>query len=139
MKLSKRKLRNAKLAARECGTMEELRRKKDARADTMKQAKGDAPAVHVPVRTMRWQHEGRIELRRMRQENGGNRMQFVLGPGSLARVVRDHSPLRKGEVVMLVNEPGPGYWDSDRTECEVILGATLVHHVPMGILRPISA
>ena len=28
-----------------------------------------------------------------------------------------------GDMVMLVSEPGPGYWDSDRDECEVLLGA----------------
>ncbi len=136
--LSKRKLRNAKLAARECGTMEELRRQKAAKADMLQQAREDAPTVHIPKRTLRWKAEGRSELRRMRQENGGNRMQFVLGPGSLARVVRNHSPLRKGDTVMLINEPGPSAWSADRTDCEVLMGDAIVHNVPMGVLRPLN-
>jgi hypothetical protein len=139
MKLSKRKLRNAKLAARECGTMDELRRQKWAREDDRQRAREDAPSVTIDKPTMRWTPEGRAELRRMREENGGNRMRFVLGPGSLARVVRDHSPLRKGEMVMLVSEPGPSAWDSGLTECEVLLGDALVHNVPMGALRPLDA
>jgi len=138
MRLSKRKLRNAKLAARECGTMEELRRQKQAREDSRQQARGDAPAVHIEKRTMQWQPDGRTNLRHMREENGGNRMQFVLGPGFLARVVRDHSPLRKGDMVMLVSEPGPSVWFGDRTDCEVLLGDALVHNVPMGVLRPLE-
>lgn len=135
--LSKRKLRNAKLAARECGTMEELRRQKAAKADMLQQAREDAPTVHIPKRTLRWQSEGRNELRRMREENGGGRMHFVLGPGSLARVVRNHSPLRKGDTVMLISEPGPSVWSGDRTDCEVLLGDAIVHNVPMGVLRPL--
>ena len=138
MKLSKRKLRNAKLAARECGTMEELRRNKQAREASRQQAREDAPTVKIEKRTLQWQPDGRSTLRNMRQENGGSRMQFVLGPGSLARVVRNHSPLRKGDTVMLVSEPGPSVWDSSRTDCEVLLGDALVHNVPMGVLRPFN-
>lgn len=138
-KMSKRKLRTVKLAARECGTLEELRRKKAARAGMLNKASEDAPAIHIPKRTLQWNDGGRNELRRMRQENGGNRMQFVLGPGSLARVVRNHSPLRKGDVVMLVSEPGPSAWDGDRTDCEVLLGSALIQNVPMGALRPMHA
>ena len=138
MKISKSRLRLAKHAAREMGTMEELRRQRIARLDQMTQAREDAPAVNIAKRTLQWVDGGRKHLREMRQENGGSRIRYSCGPGSLVRVVRDYSPLKAGDMVMLVSEPGPGYWDSDRHECEVLLGSALVTHVPMRCLRPID-
>jgi hypothetical protein len=138
MKLSKSKMRLAKLSAREAGTMEELRRQRWARADQMTQAREDAPAVNIHKRTLQWVEGGRRHLREMRQENGGSRIQYSAGPGSLVRVVKDFSPLKAGDMVMLVSEPGPGYWNSNRDECEVLLGASLVQNVPMRCLRPLD-
>ena len=138
VKLSKRKLRNAKLAAREAGTIEELKRKKWARLAGVEQAREDAPAVQVEKRILQWTEGGRQHLRETRQENGGRRVKYSAGPGSLVRVVKNFSPLRVGDMVMLVSEPGPGYWDSDRDECEVLLGSALVVNVPMRCLRPLD-
>ncbi len=139
MKLSKRKLRHAKHAARKEGNLEELRQRAWAKQAGMAKAREDAPTTHIPKRTLQWVEGGREHLRTMRQENGGRRVKYSAGPGSLVKVVKDFSPLKAGDMVMLVSEPGPGAWDSSRDECEVLLGSCLVHHVPMRVLRPLDA